>query len=111
MRSPHESRADVVNGEWLPAALCRLLALTIGLLGLLATLLQMMANMNFRFERPAHCILFLVGWLTAATCFYSAYRLMRYSSYRRLWCGLFAGAMLVIDFWPYSLPSASGLMH
>ena len=98
-------------GKWLPTALCCLLAVLIGLRGLLAALLQMVANMNLRFESPAHCVIFLVGWLTAACCIYSAYRLTRYPSYRCLWWVLIAGAMLVLDFWLYSLPSARGLLH
>ena len=111
MKPSDESIADFVTGEWIPTALCWLLVLPIGLFGLLTALLQMFANMNLRFERPAHCIIFLVGWLTAACCFYSAYRLMRYTSYKSLWFVLIAGGMLALDFWLYSLPSASGLMH
>jgi hypothetical protein len=111
MRPSDDSTADVATGGLIPTALCWLFAVAIGLLGLLATALQMFANMNLRFERPAHCVIFLVGWLTAACCFYSAYRLMRYSSYKSLTFGLIAGGMLALDFWLYSLPSASGLMH
>jgi hypothetical protein len=95
----------------MPTALCWLFALPIALLGLLAALLQSFASMNLRFDRPAHCIIFFVGWLTAACSFYSAYQLMRYSSYKSLWFALGAGSMLALDFWLYSLPSASGLMH
>lgn len=111
MRPSDESITDFVSGRWIPAALCWLFALPIGLFGLLATLLQMFANMNLRFERPAHCIIFLVGWLTAGCCFYSAYRLVRYSSYKSLWFVLLAGGMLALDSWLYSLPSAKGLLH
>ena len=111
MRPSDESIAEFATGEWIPTALCWLCALPIGLLGLFATLIQMIANMNLRFERPAHCIIFLIGWLTAACCFYSVYRLMRYSNYKSLWFVLLAGGMLALDFWLYSLPSAKGLMH
>lgn len=97
--------------EWLPVVLCWLSAIPIGLLGLLAALVQMLAHMNLRFENSSHIILFAVGWLTVASCFYSAYRLMRHSSYKSLRWVLIAGGMLALDYWLYSLPSAKGLMH
>jgi hypothetical protein len=111
MRPSDESIADFVAGEWIPTVLCWLFAVPIGLLDLLTTLLQIFATMNLRFERPAHCVIFFVGWLTAACCFYSAYQMMRYPSYKSLWFVLIAGGMLVLDFWLYSLPSAKGLMQ
>lgn len=111
MKPPDDNIATFVAGEWIPTALCWLLAMLIGLLGLLAALLQMIASMNLQFGRPAHCVIFLVGWLTAAFCFYSTYRLLRYSSYKSLWGVLIAGGMLALDCWLYSLPSAKGLMH
>ena len=111
MKPSSENIAKLIAGNWIPTALCRMCALATGLLGLLVTLLQMFANMNFRFERLDHCWIFLVGWLAAACCFYSAYRLMRYSGYKSLWFVLIAGGMVALNFWLYSLPSARGLMH
>jgi hypothetical protein len=91
MKPSGENIAKLVAGNWIPTALCWMCALATGLLGLLVNLLQMFANMNFRFERLDHCGIFLVGWLAAACCFYSAYRLMRYSGYKSLWFVLIAG--------------------
>lgn len=111
MRPSDDSIAHFVSGEWIATALCWLFAVAIGLLGLLASLLQMFAYMNLRFERLTHCLIFLVGWLTAACCFYTAYRLVRHAGYKSIGLVLIAGGMLALDFWLYSLPSATGLMH
>ena len=111
MSPPNHIWAASFRGEWFPAVLCALFAMVIALLGLLAALIQLWANMNLHFGSSFHIVIFAVGWFTVATCAYSAYRLIRYASYKSLWYVPLAGGMLALDCWLYSLPSAGHLMH
>lgn len=96
----------------LPACLlCALMAILTTLLGLFATLVMLLANMNLNFTSNIHFPIFLIGWSLVLACARAVWRLARHPSHRSLLTLIPVAILLALLQWLFTRPEARGLMH
>jgi len=96
----------------LPATmLCALAAIPIALLGLLAAVYMLLANMNLTFTRTIHIPIFLTGWSLVLACVLAAYRLIRRPAYTSLLTLIPVGILFLLLQWLLTFPESRGLLH
>ena len=69
----------------LPRVVCCIVAIPLGLISILMTLMMLLANMNIHFSSSPQLGMFLAGWSFVVSGFIATFRLLRRPSFQSLW--------------------------
>lgn len=95
----------------LPRVVCFSVAIPLGLLSILMTLLMLLANMNIHFSSSPQLGMFLAGWSFVGSGLIAAFRLLRRPSFQSLWYLVVPVICMAMVQWLGMFPENQHLMH
>ena len=95
----------------LACVVCIVLAIPLGLISVLFTLMMLLANMNIHFSSSPQLGMFLAGWTFFGSGFVATYRLLRRPGFQSLWYLVPPVICLGMIRWLDAFPENQHLMH
>jgi hypothetical protein len=87
------------------------LAIPLGLIGVLMTLFMLLANMNINCSSTPQLGMFIAGWAFVGLSFVATLRLLRWPRLQSLWYLVPAAICMAMIQWLETFPANQHLMH
>jgi hypothetical protein len=111
MKAAYDNPDTARKSSALPRVVCFSVAIPLGLLSILMTLLMLLANMNIHFSSSPQLGMFLAGWSFVGSGFIATFRLLRRPSFQSLWYLVVPVICMAMVQWLGKFPENQHLMH
>ena len=111
MNSDYDNPDTARKSSALPRVVCFIVAIPLGLISILMTLLMLLANMNIHFSSSPQLGMFLAGWSFVGSGFIATFRLLRRPGFQSLWYLVAPVIFMTMVQWLEEFPENQHLMH
>jgi hypothetical protein len=111
MKANYENSDTARKSSLLPSVVCFSVAIPLGLISVLMTLMMLLANMNINFSSSPQLGMFLAGWSFVGSGFIATCRLLRKPSFQSLWYLVVPVTCMAVVQWLGKFPENRHLMH
>lgn len=105
--NPETARKPAV----LARVVCYSVAIPLGLISILMTLMMLLANMNIHFGSSPQLGIFLAGWSFVGSGFIATFRLLRRPNFQSFWYVVAPVTCMALVQWLGNFPENQHLMH
>lgn len=111
MKADYDNPETAGRTAVLPLAVCYSVAIPLGLLSFLMTIMMLLANMNIHFSSSPQLGMFLAGWSFVGSGFIATFRLFRRPSFQSLWYVVAPVICMTLVQWLLKFRENQHLMH
>jgi len=111
MRADYDNSDTAKKSSVLPRVVCFSVAIPLGLISILITLIMLLANMNIHFSSSPQLGMFIAGWSFVGSGFIATFRLLRRPSLQSLWYLVVPVICMALVQWLGTFPENRNLMH
>ena len=111
MKADYDNLKTARKSAMLPRVVCYCIAIPLGLISILMTLIMLLANMNINFSSSPQLGFFLAGWSFVGSGFIATFRLLRRPSFQSFWYVVVPVICMALVQWLEKFPENQHLMH